>query len=553
MKTILPFKFPRTTLNFSFFFVLALLGSSFLMAQNPNSNVDGGFISTEDETTICVDGFPDPINVTVEGASGRLKQWIITDDQNNILALPPAPPFNLDGAGPGVCRIWHLSYNGIPPFKKLKNLSDLRGRYDLSNYIEVVRNLKPEGGTLTGGENNIFTFCVDGEADNIPEGAITLEGNIGSNSVWVVTDLDLNILGLPPTPSAPNFDAAGAGTCLVWHLSFEGDPETFLDVTNAGDLEGCFELSNPITVIRYEADGGILEGGSFEYCVGDGEADNIPEGDITLSGNVGNFSQWIVTDSEGMILGTPPNPFVVDFDGAGDGTCVVYHLSAFGEVEGATAGSNIADISGCYDLSNGIDVVRNQPEGGTITGGDNNTFTFNTVGDGQPDQIAEGAVTIEGSSGENATWVVTDEDLNILGLPPTASAPNFDGAGPGTCLLWYMRYAGDVDLSTFSNVGEFDFCFDLSNSISVIRNEGNAGRSSIIENPASDVLNVKLGHPSKKGVSLQLFNMSNEPVIETSTTKQKAQLNIQNLSPGLYFLRVEGDSGQPEILRVVIN
>ena len=334
-----------------------ILGSGTLFSQNQNSNVDGGFISTNDNTTICLDSEPDPIHVTVVGDSGRQKQWIITDDQNNILALPESPPFDLNGASVGVCRIWHLAYNGIPPFKHLDNLSDLRGRYDLSNYIEVTRQ-QSVGGTLEGGP---FSFCVgDGEVDNIPEGAITLSGDSGTNSQWVITDSNGNILGLPPSPYVVNFDGAGEGTCLIWHLSYEDGLEGAEMGANAADLMGCYSLSNPISVIRTQPEGGTLEGGPFSFCVGDGEVDNILEGAITLSGNSGTNSQWVITDSNGNILGLPPSPYVVNFDGAGEGTCLIWHLSYEDGIEGAEMGANAADLMGCYSLSNSISVLRTE-------------------------------------------------------------------------------------------------------------------------------------------------------------------------------------------------
>ena len=62
------------------------------------------------------------------------------------------------------------------------------------------------GGTLEGGP---FTFCIDGEDDFVSD--ITLTGNNGANSGWIITDEALNILGLPPMPSVVNFDGAGAG------------------------------------------------------------------------------------------------------------------------------------------------------------------------------------------------------------------------------------------------------------------------------------------------------------------------------------------------------
>ena len=75
-----------------------------------------------------------------------------------------------------------------------------------------------------------------------------------------------------------------------------------------------------------EVEGGTLAGGPFEFCAGDGEADNIPADAITLTGNSGPNSQWVVTDDQGNILGLPPSFDAVDFDGAGVGNCLVWHL-----------------------------------------------------------------------------------------------------------------------------------------------------------------------------------------------------------------------------------
>jgi len=180
------------------------------------------------------------------------------------------------------------------------------------------------GGTLTGGP---FEFCVDGVADNIPVGAISRQGNTGSNMQWIVTDLDGNILGLPRMPSVVDFDAAGLGVCLVWNLAYEDGLTGLVAGGNVDQFSGCFSLSNSVTVTRNGADGGSLAGGPFEFCVGDGVADNIAAGSIALSGNSGDNSQWVVTDDQGNILGLPPMPSAVDFDGAGVGVCLVWHLS----------------------------------------------------------------------------------------------------------------------------------------------------------------------------------------------------------------------------------
>ena len=105
-----------------------------------------------------------------------------------------------------------------------------------------------QGGQLSGGP---FAFAVDSVPDFVS--GISLAGASGTNSTYVITDADGNILGLPPTLEAVegvNFDEAGAGVCLIWHLSFEEGLQNAEVGNNASQLEGCFELSNPIEVTR---------------------------------------------------------------------------------------------------------------------------------------------------------------------------------------------------------------------------------------------------------------------------------------------------------------
>ncbi len=172
---------------------------------------------------------------------------------------------------------------------------------------------------------------------------------------------------------------------VVWHLSYEDGLEGVAMGNNAmTDLMGCYSLSNSISVVRSQPAGGVLEGGPFEFCVGDGVADNIGSDQIVLSGNSGTNSQWVVTDDQGNILGLPPSFDVVDFDGAGAGTCLVWHLSYEDGLEGVAMGNNaMTDLVGCYSLSNSISVVRSQPVGGVLEGG---PFEF-CVGDGVSDRI----------------------------------------------------------------------------------------------------------------------------------------------------------------------
>ena len=79
----------------------------------------------------------------------------------------------------------------------------------------------------------------------------------------------------------------------------------------------------------------------------------------------------------------------------------------------------------CFDLSdNYVEIIRLdgsncQAEGGELTGG---PFAF-TVGDGTPDMIAAGSITLANSQGEESQWVVTDAAGYIFCLLYTSPSP----------------------------------------------------------------------------------------------------------------------------------
>ncbi|MEM9258144.1 MAG: T9SS type A sorting domain-containing protein, partial [Bacteroidota bacterium] len=60
-------------------------------------------------------------------------------------------------------------------------------------------------------------------------------------------------LGLPANQPF-DLEGAGEGVCLIWALSFDGFLIGAEIDSNATNLSGCFDLSNPITVIRQTGD-----------------------------------------------------------------------------------------------------------------------------------------------------------------------------------------------------------------------------------------------------------------------------------------------------------
>ena len=498
-------------------------------------------ITTTDTTTFCVgEGVDDLINVEVnllqDDATYLETTWIITDTLGTILGLPAGPPFNLEDAGEGVCRIWNLNHaEGLQGLAVTNHIEELEGCYTFSNPIEVTRlsgDVCPSpvdtmetnpvdtmetnpvdtmetnpvdtmetnpvdtmdtnpvdtmdtnpvdtmetnpvdtmetnpvdtmetnpvdtmstvcdvaGGTLTGGP---FEFCVgDSIPDNLTADAISLSGSLGANSQWVVTDSSgITILGLPENPSDVNFEEAGSGTCLIWHLAYQDSLSGVAANGLVADIQGCFSLSNAVTIIRNSGEncatdttttettnptdsmactvsGGVIEGGPFEFCVGDTIADQIPVDGILLNDNIGTNSQWVVTDSAGVtILGLPNAPSDVDFEGAGIGVCQLWHLSYEDSLMGAVVDGNVADLQGCFSLSNPISVTRkdcgeadNETEDDDMGDDENSDDTEEDMDDEnntEGEDMDDNEDGNNGDTGQDACTAPTDPTVTLQG------------------------------------------------------------------------------------------------------------------------------------------
>ncbi len=241
--------------------------------------------------------------------------------------------------------------------------------------------------------------------------------------------------------------------------------------STAGNFDPAANCDDGSCVAACTATAATITGGPFQFCAGDGTPDFVSG--ITTSGGSGANTAWVVTDDALNILGLPGMPGEVDFDVAGFGTCLIWYVT-FDDIVGAEVGMNAADLTGCFALSNSIEVIREDctdpctATAATITGG---PFQF-CAGDGTPDFVS--GITTSGGSGANTAWVITDDALNILGLPGMPGEVDFDVAGFGTCLIWYVTFDDIVGAEVGMNAADLTGCFALSNSIEVIREDCDA-------------------------------------------------------------------------------
>ncbi len=426
---------------------------------------------------------------------------------------------------------------------------------------ELTTGLNPFGLVAYSYASTEIDICAgDGQSDAFD---VELTGNTG-NSSWVITDADGTILGLPPGPPF-DLEGAGAGVCLIWHLSYE-DMVAGLEVGNNAltDLDGCYALSNPITVNRTGVDGGTVSmpsGDTERYiCAEDGVEDIVM---FTHNNSSDANYQYVITDENNTILGLPPSNSL-DFDGAGVGICRVWGLSYTGMIT-AQVGDDAAAVAltdACFDLSdNFITIIRDVPHGGTVSTDAGETDVTIVAGDGNADEIFFAHAD---ASNSNYQYVVTDENNTILGLP--GNSLDFEGAGVGICRVWGLSYTG----SLIAEVGDdaaavalSDDCFDLSaNFITVNRVASliedtpgfqaitisaiDQSKVSIYPNPTQNTSNLEFYLDQTQSLDIQIITINGQVLVQEKLNGVRGfnqySINASSWQNGVYFIQVRSNN-----------
>ncbi|MEM1324140.1 MAG: T9SS type A sorting domain-containing protein, partial [Bacteroidota bacterium] len=436
-------------------------------------------------------------------------------------------------------------------------------------FIEVIRD-NPDGGTVAmpSGATTRYTCPGDG-IDDIVE--FTRSTSSLANYAYVVTDDNNIILGLPPGNSL-NFEGAGTGVCRVWGLSYTGmvTAQVGDDAAAVALSSDCFDLSdNFIEVIRDNPDGGTVampSGATTRYtCPGDG-IDDIVEFTRNTS-SLANYA-YVVTDDNNIILGLPPGNSL-NFEGAGTGVCRVWGLSYTGMVT-AQVGDDAAAValsSDCFDLSdNFIEVIRDNPDGGTVEMPDGNTEITTCAGDGEDDIVEFTHAT---GSLANYTYVITDDNNIILGLPP-GNSQNFEGAGTGVCRVWGLSYTGMITAEVGDDAAAVDLssdCFELSENFITVNREDcfnftdpNSERLVLTNqvfvqpevqlspNPASDYLRLTFEHEfaAEDNAVVAIYSLEGRLLFQQNIAVNEGynntEIQLTQLPEGLYILRLRGNN-----------
>lgn len=451
-----------------------------------NETPQAGIITTESgatSTVTCPGDFVDDfVTFTTSGNSGGTLVYVVTDTSNVILGVSSDPTINFEDAGEGDCRVWSLVYQGELTAQLGDNAAEVElasSCYDLSaDFVTIVR-FRPAGGSVTSTDGETaLTICPSDGTSNVL-GFVNL-GAQGSNLSYVVTDTNNIILAISDS-SEIDFSAADLGICRVWTLTYEGVILALVgeDAAAVRLASGCFSLSaNFVTVNRISIEGGTIATTSGETevssCPGDGNPDIVnflQEGGSALS------QIYLITNDSNTILAIQTETSF-DFDSAGEGTCRIWGLTYAGSLL-AQVGDDAAQAmlaSGCFALTNNfINVIRNAPEGGTVSLVSGETNILTCPSDGVPDIIDMDST---GTSLLQFNYVITDTNNVILSLP-FGDSFNLDGAGEGECRIWGLGYEGIVVAQVGDTIGLSRLatnCFVLSdNFVTVNRERPNGG------------------------------------------------------------------------------
>jgi hypothetical protein len=445
------------------------------------STPEGGSLSSPEADTMgCVticegDGADDFINVEVDGADTLLNYlYVVTDTNNVILAVSDTPAINLEGAGPGICRIWGLSFAGTinSGIGDDADSLDVDGCFDLSdNFIKVDRIGVDGGMVMTMDSMTMISICSDdttGGSDTIM--AVTTSES-DANYIFVITNA-ANVIQGVSVDGKVALDSVPEGETRIWGLSYTGNILlTIGDTVVPPITDECFALSsNFIVVSSGSPEGGEVSAagdttGVVDVCVGDGNPDIV---EVSTSSTSSLAYIFVVTDTNNVILGVSTDG-MVEFDGAGPGICRVWGLSFAGTINsGIGDDADSLDVDGCFELSsNFITVNRYTVEGGTVSMMNDTTGIVDLcVGDGIGDTIV---VSNTGDTLADYIYVITDTSNVILDVN-TDGVIDFDGAGPGICRVWGLSYTGNILLTIGDTVMApiTDQCFDLSDNFIVV-------------------------------------------------------------------------------------
>jgi hypothetical protein len=200
------------------------------------------------------DGQSDFISVVPSGEVPLPYVYVVTSEEDSILAWSSDPSFDLDTFSLGFCKIYGLSYTGTLQLagKFITSPALSSGCFAASSDFISVFKSNADGGriTLENGDTTA-TICVE------DLGADTLKfnhsGNAGLKYAFLITDQNNRLQSIIENTSAGyDFNGADPGISRIYGVSYGGILSVFRNdnVTSVVLATGCYDLSSNFITLQ---------------------------------------------------------------------------------------------------------------------------------------------------------------------------------------------------------------------------------------------------------------------------------------------------------------
>lgn len=449
--------------------------------------VDGGMVRlTEGGTSrvVCVvEGSSTDIgfanNSTANGSDYR---YLITDENNTILAIVTGNNFNFQGLSARNLRVWGVSYSGTLQVRIGDNVATAplsNECYDLSdNFISIIRqSVNGASVSLESGAASAVACTGDGRPDLF---AFRNTSTSVESFIYIITDNNGVVIGFINGHQF-DFNNLTVATARVYGLSYSGELRVKVgdNINNVSFASNCGDLSNNfVTITRTFVDGGTvsLQNGasSAQVCLGGGSSSLTFRNTSTATESFA----YLVTDANNAIVAVS-NTNVINFSTLMGTSFRVWGVSYSGALT-ATLGANAAQAAlstGCYELSsNFVTITTDAVDGGMVSLINGATNVVSCLGDTIGSQIT---VTYNSNAAADTYFYAITNANNVVIRIETGSSFNLQSLPVGAYRVWGVSITGTSQLAvgdTLTSKQLSTECYDLSNNfISITRSQVDGG------------------------------------------------------------------------------
>ena len=444
------------------------------------------------------------------GSLGDKFVYLVTNDDNKIIAATSQDSFNFGNLPGGTYRVWGLAYGGQLLAKAGQDIFNDVLADDCSglsfNSITVNRQI-PLGGQLSllSGGTKAYVCSSNRQKDTIEW---RLQGNQEGAIAYLITDTTNTIRAIT-RESATALDSLPIGNYRIWALVFNGN--LLAEIGQKADqvelASSCFSMSsNYLEIAKITPEAGRIEasGVGNNICSGDGTADVAT---ITRTGANNALQLLLITDDQDRLISILPDTNKIDFEQLSGSKIRVYGLAYTGNLVIKT-GSSVRDSAitdDCYDLSdNFVAVQKSFVDGARIATTAQGDSIYICANDGVADPYTF-------SNNSTATevgyrYVITNSSNLVLSII-NGNSLNLDIRGLRDFRVYGVSFSGNFTLSTnrvLQNTPISDGCYNISdNFLSVFLDTPDGGRISA----SNDSTNLRFC-PGKDGMTLRMKTTS---------------------------------------------